>query len=681
MRTLAVLVTLALLMPVAANAQEDRLTSAINGLSSKTEGVRMDSIRTLSELAPIAKPAVPALIATLGSGDIAFEHEAMIVLGRIGPAAEAAVPSLTKILSGDSMILKHSALHALRMIGPKASSANAKLMELADSRQSFIAIPAAWALASINSDNAEIQKAMIAKLVRGLADPTEEIAIDAIYGLSEIGQPAVASISKAIGQPKPELCVRGCDALAGMQSDAREAVPALLTCLAHSEPTVQWHAARALGEVGSTKRDGEVVQALAGLLSSKDLASRGAAAQSLGELGAASEPAVGALAMLLSDPDSRIRATAARSLGQIGEGATKAVPALIKALDDTEGIVTITAAEALGGIGPAAIPSLLPKLDDPNLKVLMLNVVSAMGPGAADATEKLVSMLDDKELDVRIETAVALAGIGPAAKKAAPALVKRLTDPRYTPRAAMAYALAKIGEKDAIPALKQTVQSDDERLKLASAWALVTLDPTNPGFAVAAVPALTAALDNEKSMVRQEAAEALAQIGAPAKSAVMPLMKLYAKDDNPDVRSTALYAIIEIDPTNENLGGIANQALSDQHPATRITAAYALGRMGADAKELAPNLKRMLRSNNRVEKVVAAWALLNVAPSKANVALAGPLCLGGLTSDDPEVRAELCTTIGRHLDQIQGAKTALQKVAESDESETVRAAAKAALEG
>ena len=90
------------------------------------------------------------------------------------------------------------------------------------------------------------------------------------------------------------------------------------------------------------------------------------------------------------------------------------------------------------------------------------------------------------------------------------------------------------------------------------------------------MPALTRALKDKDTYVRQAAAQALGKIGAKAKAAVPAL---------------------------------AN-ALKDQRPAVRQAAAQALGQIGAEAKAAVPALRAAMRDNEVGEvrgAIAEAW--------------------------------------------------------------------------
>jgi HEAT repeat protein len=167
------------------------------------------------------------------------------------------------------------------------------------------------------------------------------------------------------------------------------------------------------------------------------------AAETLGRIGPAAEPAVATLVEALGDPDTAVREAAAVALGRIGPAAAPALQALVKALADP--VVRRVAAWSLAGLGPAAVPVLTAALADPDVRKSATYALGRVGPAAEPAVAALTAALADTDTDVRQAAAYVLERIGPAAKPAVPALTAALADPDTAVREAAAVALRQIG--------------------------------------------------------------------------------------------------------------------------------------------------------------------------------------------------------------------------------------------
>ncbi len=189
---------------------------------------------------------------------------------------------------------------------------------------------------------------------------------------------------------------------------------------------VRASAARALGEIGGRAGMSELFEALGDPSES----ARASAAQALARLGPTPED-VQALAGALESPDRYVAGFAAWSLGNLGAAAEPAVPDLVRALarDETNAVV----AGALARVGPAAkaaVPELVKALasEDDGRRWRAARTLGRIGPEAGPAVEALTGALADPNGLVRAHAARALGRIGPAAMPAAAALQRATGD-------------------------------------------------------------------------------------------------------------------------------------------------------------------------------------------------------------------------------------------------------------
>src|SRR5262249_2216139 len=147
-----------------------------------------------------------------------------------------------------------------------------------------------------------------------------------------------------------------------------------------------------------------------------------------------------------------------------------------------------------------------------------------MGP---KTTPALLTMLKEENADARRDAVKALALIRPVAKETVPALLAALKDRDVKGRAAAATALADVG-----PEGEEAARAVIASLKDRELWETVVFGrPASEHVSVralqrlgaAAVPGLIAALKDEDTVVRWQAALALGLIGPEAKEAVPAL--------------------------------------------------------------------------------------------------------------------------------------------------------------
>jgi HEAT repeat protein len=127
-----------------------------------------------------------------------------------------------------------------------------------------------------------------------------------------------------------------------------------------------------------------------------------------------------------------------------------------------------------------------------------------------------------------------------------------------------------------------------------------------------ALPALSAHLRHKDKDLADQAARALAQVGA---AAVPELLKAL---DDPALSPRALWALAVIGPEARAAAGPVSELLKDRDPKVRALAARALGEMGPEVHELAPLLAQALRDPDAQVRWRAAEALHEIGPEMAS---------------------------------------------------------------
>jgi len=238
-------------------------------------------------------------------------------------------------------------------------------------------------------------------------------------------------------------------------------VQGLIFALQHKDPTVQYDAAEALGEIGD---DRAVEPLLAALKNDETGGVRWKAAEALSKLGT---PAVAGLTSALQHDDDDVRWKAAIALGEIGD--PRAITALINVLSDNDRFVKSRAAYALSMIGEPAVDPLINALreGDGNLR---WGAAIALGKiQSSRAIDPLIRALADKYENVRAESASALAAIG---KPALGPLLQVLKFSDGAVRLEIVTALGELHDTGAIQPLIQLLDTADEDERKAIADAL-----------------------------------------------------------------------------------------------------------------------------------------------------------------------------------------------------------------
>jgi HEAT repeat protein len=224
----------------------------------------------------------------------------------------------------------------------------------------------------------------------------------------------------------------------------------LVRALRNKDHQVQYEAVEALGEL----KDPAAIPALMGALTGDQYSGiRWKAAEALVKIG---EPSVQPLISVTDNPDADIRWKAAVSLGEIGD--SRAVAPLVTMLGDDDRFVRSRAAYALALIGTPVIPALSEALDHENPGVRQSSVTVLGKIGGTEAIRALVRALGDPSPDVRLE---AISALVKQAEDAFGALSEALKERNPLVSQGAALALAGIGNDQALPLLRQALQSSD----------------------------------------------------------------------------------------------------------------------------------------------------------------------------------------------------------------------------
>ena len=195
--------------------------------------------------------------------------------------------------------------------------------------------------------------------VAALEEGSEMERLRAAYALANHGGEAVPCLVAALRRQAAALRERNLeadytnpsqlDAVFGLSAAGAPAIPAVAALLDDEAWWVRAAAADVLGDIGEAAS--EAAPRLTAALSDESAWVRRNAAEALGCLGSDSAASVSALSHCLADADSRVRHNAALALARLGPRAAAAIPALLRATEDEEAYTRTNAAVALQRIG------------------------------------------------------------------------------------------------------------------------------------------------------------------------------------------------------------------------------------------------------------------------------------------------------------------------------------------
>ena len=332
----------------------------VRGLDHRDARVRASAALGLSRAgAEWTKPAQPRLLRALDDDDAAVRLHAAWAVWQLEQKAERVVPRLAAALRSSEKALRAEAVNYLYRMEALAADAAPALVEALGDDSEEIVRPAARTLAAIGSP-------AVPDLILGLREGNKWRRRKALVLLRELGpKPEVVcpALLPLLKDPDPPLRVDAARLLARLDPGRRSiAVSALIGAMTDREAS--YPAMQTLASLGSDAR--AAVPALLTQLEDPDREFALASARALAAIDPQSAPA--ALPVVhegLASSKSSVRGSALACLGQMGPAGRDAVPsvlALLKlSLDDSrrnDPEDVMQALVKLGG-GPSALPLLL----------------------------------------------------------------------------------------------------------------------------------------------------------------------------------------------------------------------------------------------------------------------------------------------------------------------------------
>jgi HEAT repeat protein len=541
----------------ALDARAELTPLLLETVKDPSKDLRLASVAALQKAAEKKRTeVVPALLAALRDKEDAVRGEAQKALAALGvPAAgKEAETVLASFKDASAPLPARQALAALlaRVGGDGRAEAAAALFEGMKDKEKALREACAAALEASGPPPASD----VPELARHLTDAeaTPELKRYVVRAFAKLGgqvdrnkYPQVSSgLFELLKGDDAALSDAAFEALTAL-GPAREAdVPNLVKLLKDKKAVIRArvYAVQGLAPLGASSKD--AAGAVLAALSDDEAALRQTAAQALSKPGPKSKETVQALVKALDDSDRKVRMYVAGALAALPVE-EHPLPYLLKAFEDGDDEVVRKAAEALakyGKPGQADLPILAKALQEsPKLRTRLyaVNTLSELGAGALPALEALKTALNDKEMTVRRLALKVVRGLGPDAKAAAAGITPLLKDanPRLKIDAALALAGLKLEGADVVRVLFEAAIDKENPAMAEAVEALKKLGD----WAKPAVPFLIEKFGNEE--MRPLASSALASVG---KDAVAPLVELLKMSKDDAVRIAVLDCLGQIGP-------------------------------------------------------------------------------------------------------------------------------------
>jgi len=471
----------------------------IQGVRSSDDGVRHAAVNGFASLRP-AQPAVAALQTLLPDQDAAVRQRAAHALSRLGSKAAPATAAL--VACAKAAPDEQAFTDALSQIGESALPF--LLQELSAPGQNA---QQNWVFRALRDMGAAAMPA----LVQGLQSPNAPVRAAAARALGDlpVQSPQVTKTLAALtGDPEPSVRAAALRSLATVRTERDAMIPKLEAALQDGDAQVRKAAAAGLASMGAV--DKITVPGLVDLLHDSDAATQVAAARALGEMGPKAGEAVGALKDGLGN--STLQASAAEALGKIGAASEPAGPQLLEMARGHDREISITALQALAGVGKP-IDGLLPflydsvKNDDREIRLSALQALTKIEPDREKLFPVLIKGLQEDSGRVRRVAAQGLRSYnyGERAQEAVPALMAMLD--KDTDRQIAVDTLRAIHVRE-LPPLLTALNHKDAKVRAFACELLGDLGTE----AKDAIPALEQKAEGDAQPVRDAAKKALARI-------------------------------------------------------------------------------------------------------------------------------------------------------------------------
>jgi HEAT repeat protein len=455
--------------------------------------VRILVVKTLGDIGPAAKAAIPQLKAFLLDPTKGATQTAAEALAGIG---EPAIAALMEGAKGENAETRSFAVQALKKIGVPAvphlidllgakhtdvRRAVAAQLGFMDVQDKSIVIALGFSLKDadqqvrLNSLNSLRKLGSGAKLaekyvIEVLTDSDAQVRQEAFYTLQTLGVDPKPGLKQALSHKDVAVRVKTATLMLDLNLEPALAEPILRDALKGDNADLKTQAAYSLAKKG-LGADVVVPIFLDGLKNpTASVRSQSAKALALYSNAPANAGKISsALLAALDDTDDIVRAEALATLNLFGGEPKFVLPAMVKLLQKDASLQK-PAAKLFTSVGVQSVPevvSILKATDNAAVRLACIQTLSTVGPPAKDATAELIKALDDPTARVRLLAARALGNIGPAAKDAVPALEKAEKDSDGNVQKIAAAALAQI-------------RADPNQVGLMAQGVLTSDDPMDP---------------------------------------------------------------------------------------------------------------------------------------------------------------------------------------------------------
>jgi len=551
---------------------------------------------------------IPDLLDMLEHSDANVRASAAGVLGYIGPVNDKIIPALAKAIGDENTRVRVQAGKSLARIGEKALPALKDALKSDNGNAHETAVRAIHLMESDTADTVPIY-------IEALQDSNNMARVAAAQALGELGEkgyPAIPALIETLEDDDMWVRVIAARALANYGSAASEALPALVRAVFDVYPDMRAQVKTTLQQIDPEALD--EISALNKKLGLGDIFGPKYANQTITGLTLENDKDVKNLTNALKDKSYIKRWMAADILRRAAKYAAGAVPALVEALSDDDSWLRQFAADALGEIGPAAADaiSVLKEMANNTEELDRVRRSALLAAARIEGGQAIVGLLSNSDTWVRKNAALALAMAKPEGIDVAGELNNLLSDESWQVRDAASLSLKYIGieTEDSVKLLFDELKSTDNAKRQFAGERLGKIGSK-------AIPGVIEALKDNRTEVREAAAQAFVWMGREAKGATSALIDAL-DDSSANVRFRSAQSLGNIGPDAITAKAALIKMLTDDASIARYHAARSLGLLGTGAIEAVPALLTALKDRDAEVRIGAAQSLHRLDPTQVD---------------------------------------------------------------
>lgn len=447
----------------------DAVSILVDGLNHSNKTVRLNAARTLSAMGPMAADAVPTLVIALKDPDSQVRKEAVYAIRRMESCGVEAIGAIQEVLRDSDKDVRAAAAWALDMAQgtPEAKVAVPILLDCLHDEDSTVRRAALFALGVLGPD-ARQAAWMVSKYVN---DEDKKIREQAIQTLGKIDPDTPDTITVLEeGLFDPQIAGDCFDSLYKTTADPNEYISTLLNTVSGKDKRTFWFSILRLGQAGP--KAAVAVPYLRPFLRDRvDEFERVCALKVLGDIGPPATVAAADIEYNLKNPydilgQGAIHIWTHYALANIGMNLESHLEALVGYLNREDKCNSFREKAPWSGtsLGWQRL-----------MKSEACKALGRLGPPAKSAVPRLTrTILEDDDLQTRVEAIMALGAIGPDAVAAIPALVEVINTSFGAERWRACVVLGKIGRNPelSLPVLIRTLGARDQTERSIAAQAL-----------------------------------------------------------------------------------------------------------------------------------------------------------------------------------------------------------------